>query len=509
MKAIRVCGVLAAHGVPERERRGAKCVLRTRPSGRIVSPLLAARGFAPAIFAVFFVFAFAACGKGKGKAPPPCAEHTWGEWAVKTAPTVNADGEDEKSCTVCGDEETRTVYAAGTPGLAYGLINEGTAYRVRKGTVTSGAVVIPAFFRPVAGSEYLPVTEVGSPGDTSMFGNPSNGAFQDTNVTGVTFLAPSNITAINAYAFQNCAKLTSVTIPNSVTFIGNCAFWDCTVLTSVTIPNSVTNIEWGVFSDCTGLTSVTISARVTEIYPIFRGCTNLTSVTIPDSVTHIHAGFEDTGIWNNTPDDSIVYADKWVVGVRGTLSSISIRDGTTGIADEAFRSKRFESVTIPNSVTSIGNNAFKDTGIWNNTPNDSIVYADKWAVGVHGTLSSISIRDGTTGIADGAFRDQWQSLASVTIPNSVTTIGNGAFWYCTALASVTIGNGVKTIGRRAFTMTKLTSVTVLAATPPSLVSGAFDNHAASLLIYVPAASVAAYKAAAGWNEYADRIAAIR
>ena len=165
------------------------------------------------------------------------------------------------------------------------------------------------------------------------------------------FTIPNNVTSIGEYAFQNCTGLTSITIPNSVTSIGQSAFSGCTGLTSITIPNSVTSIGRGAFSNCTGITSI----------------------------------------------------------------------------------------TIPNSVTSIGQSAFFNSGIWNNTPNNSVVYADKWVVGYKGTLSgSLSLRTDTVGIGNSAFFDR-TGLTSITIPNSVTSIGNGAFHGCTGLTSVTLG----------------------------------------------------------------------
>ena len=118
---------------------------------------------------------------------------------------------------------------AGTDGLAYELIDDGTAYRVREGTVTEGEVTIPAYYRPDEESEYLPVTEVG------MIGDLVNGAFYNTAVTEVIFLEPSNITTLGGHAFFNAKGLTSVTLPAGVTALGFNVFRQCSGLKNVTV----------------------------------------------------------------------------------------------------------------------------------------------------------------------------------------------------------------------------------------------------------------------------------
>ena len=83
----------------------------------------------------------------------------------------------------------------------------------------------------------------------------------------VTYQGTSySVTSIGYEAFENCSRLTSVTIPNSVTSIGNWAFASCRSLTSVNIPNSVTSIGWRAFFACVSLTSVTIPNSVTSIW---------------------------------------------------------------------------------------------------------------------------------------------------------------------------------------------------------------------------------------------------
>ena len=141
---------------------------------------------------------------------------------------------------------------------------------------------------------------------------------------------------------------------------------------------------------------------------------------------------------------------------------------------------------IPDNVTSIGGYTFEGCE----------------------SLTSITIPDSITSIGEAAFVACF-SLTSIRIPDSVTSIGEAAFGVCSGLTNVTIGSGVTSIGDDAFTQCrKLTSVTVEAATPPTLGSEVFFRNGSGRKIYVPAASVEAYKAAANWSAYASYIEAI-
>ncbi|GAP72295.1 endoglucanase [Candidatus Symbiothrix dinenymphae] len=129
--------------------------------------------------------------------------------------------------------------------------------------------------------------------------------------------------------------------------------------TFVIISEGITNIGSGVFSGFSGLTSVTIPNSVTSIgAEAFWGCSGLTSVDIPDSVTSIgHDAFSGTSWYNNLPD-GVVYAGKILYGYKGTITSVVVKEGTVSIGNNAFQNSGLTSITIPNSVTSIGDAAF-------------------------------------------------------------------------------------------------------------------------------------------------------
>ena len=140
-----------------------------------------------------------------------------------------------------------------------------------------------------------------------------------------------------------------------------------------------------------------------------------------------------------------------------------------------------KSVTIGNSVTSIGSYAFYNCS----------------------SLKSVTIPNGVTEIGNNAFSN-CSSLTSVTIPESVTEIGNNAFYNCSSLTSVIIPESVTWIGDSAFGYCEsLTSVYCKRTTPPLSGSKPFKYTASELKIYVPTASVEAYKSA--WSEYEAKI----
>ena len=334
---------------------------------------------------------------------------------------------------------------------------------------------------------------------------------------------PDTVTTIGDYAFSNCRGITSISIPDSVTFIGQYAFQNCGVLTSATLSNGINTISKGLFSGCSNLTSCNIPNTVTTIgNQAFNNCYKLTSITIPNSVTTIEdMAFQSSG-----------------------LTSITIPNSVTSIGGFAFSASHITSISIPATVTSIGAGAFNGcasltsiTVDQNNTAYDSrnncnaiietstntllsgcsttIIPNTVTSIGVSAfggltELTTITIPDTVTSIGASAFLSS--GITSITIPNNVGRIEQLTFGSCSSLTNAVIGSGVTYIGQKAFQLCNaLESMTILATTPPTLQSqaaalGSLGATSLTFPIYVPAASVDAYKTA--YTGYKNRIQAI-
>ena len=312
-----------------------------------------------------------------------------------------------------------------------------------------------------------------------------------------TFLAAMCCTVMNAQDVTFTAGEINykVTGENTVEVAKKNPYYsgDVVIPSTVTYSNTtynVTSIGNSAFMGCTGLTSITIQKGVTSIgFSAFRSCQKLTSVTIPEGVTSIgEEAFSNTG-WYNEQEDGLVYLCNYLLDLKGENqpTNIEIKDGTMTIADGALRNYfNLVSLTIPKSVTSIGDWAFRVDVLESITVDSENPVYDS--------------RNNCNAIIETATNTLITGCKNTIIPSDVTRIGNNAFRACTELTSVTIPSGVTHIGDYAFLNCGLTEIYVLATTPPTLGDNAFHKVKKDIPVYVP--DVKTYT---GWGEFTNLI----
>lgn len=220
--------------------------------------------------------------------------------------------------------------------------------------------------------------------------------------------------------YTNRDSIKTINIADGVTSIGYEAFKDCTNLNSIELPNTVTSIE----------------------YYAFQGCTNLTSITIPDSVTEIDTyAFENTAYYNNADnwENNVLYIGNHLIEAKQTISGdYEIKEGTVTIAEDAFQNcYNLQSITIPESVLNINQNAFCGS-----------------------SLESVIIPDTVKNLSFGVFQNCY-NLETAIIGNGVTEIKGSVFARCTNLTTVIIGDNVSFVSNYAFSeCTNLKELTI-------------------------------------------------
>ena len=343
----------------------------------------------------------------------------------------------------------------------------------------------------------------------------------DTIITSIVI--PNSVTSIGSNAFAYCSGLTSIEIGNSVTSIGKSAFYSCTGLTNITIPNSVTSIGGYAFEGCSELKTVINFSNLTfrkgssdygyiadyadKVINAPNGYIDGDYVWYEKDSKNILAGYIGDSIDFTLPTDckGENYAiDANVFKGDTIITSIVIPNSVTSIEDETFyKCSALTSIVIPNSVTSIGASAFYNcTGLTSIVIPNSVTSIGNYAFNGCTSLKGLRIEDGKDSLSLGYNRDSnfynyglfydcpldtlylgrdlsaktspfknIETLKTVIIGNSVTSIGNSAFYECTGLKSVVIGNSVTSIGSYAFYYcSSLTSIEI----PNSVTSIRYD-----------------------------------
>lgn len=293
----------------------------------------------------------------------------------------------------------------------------------------------------------------------------------------VSMSISNSVTEIEASTFQNCSSLTSITVPNSVTKIGNYAFSGCTGLTSITIPNSVLTIGKSAFEKCAG--ELIINSRVLE-----RDYTSSSANLFTDALfTKVSIG------------DNITKLGNYVFYHLTNLTEVEMSNSITSIGDYTFANlSNMENITIPSSICSIGSNAFSGC---TRLTSVNITDLSAWCMITFATQVSNPIAiNGAKLSLNGV------EITELIIPSDITKINKYAFYKCSGLTSITLPESIVSIGRRAFMYCNVTEIYCKSPTPASVETEIFSKNRP---IYVPTASVEAYKTAEGWSDYASYI----
>ena len=308
--------------------------------------------------------------------------------------------------------------------------------------------------------------------------------------------ASNNITTIEVDAFTG-ANLAGIVLPDTITSLQNGCFAQAMTAT-LELPALITEIPQSAFSGI----SPAYSSETDEELPI--------NIILPPNLTRIgKQAFYSASIQQISIPNTVTEIGESAFQYCLGLTSFAIPPLLQKIPQYMLQAcENITAITIPAAVTEIGAHAFDRTGITSITIPATVTTLGAGVLSGCIHLATINIQANVTEIPIGFAQDSGRT--SVMLPDTVETIGNGAFSSASAnLTEITIPASVTSIDDYAFGQNEsMYTVTCLAATPPTLGRNALIMDTITTTIKVPAASVAAYKAAAGWNIWADIIVAM-
>jgi hypothetical protein len=336
----------------------------------------------------------------------------------------------------------------------------------------------------------------------------------------------SSMTSVPNYLFQNCASLTGVTLPAGIRDIGASAFNGCVSLASVNLPEGLEGIGNNAFSGCVSLSATTLPASVNNLGTgIFSGVSGTIAIAPGNATYELLEG--SALIAKSAP----ATLKEYYGGGNADLSGIT---QLTTVGPNAFTgNSNITGITFHQNVTTIsGIYAFQNcTALTTITAPGAQTISGLYAFQNCTALTTVSLPGLTTLSRNYAFQN-CTSLTTVSLPKlttlsgayvfqnctalisvsllALTSVGSNVFNTCTFLTTITLPATLTSIGAGAFAnCSNLVSVTIERTTPPTVNASSFNNTAAGLKIYVPAANLDTYKAASVWSTtYLARLEAI-
>ena len=341
------------------------------------------------------------------------------------------------------------------------------------------------------------------------------------------------------------SEVTNEGVTYRVTSIGDSAFYNCNHLTSVVISYTVTTIGKGAFQNCSSLTSLLVGSGLEIIGDdAFYGCTGLTSITIPYSVTHIGKGAFNgmnlEAVFSFVEEPFVINGES---DISGTFSTNTFQNATLFVPEG--KTEKYKATEGWNCFVNITEPSFYTPNVWGydiamkNADGVTIYYkftndetelevtsGDHFYSGVvnipeevtfmnktrkvssigdkafqgGNEVTSVTIPNTVTSIGQEAF--MYLQITSIDIPNSVISIGDGAFMGCQYLTSVTIPERVISIGQAAFYEIYRIETVISFIKEPFEINRVFTQEVCqNATLYVPKGSIEKYKATNGWKDF--------
>ncbi len=315
-------------------------------------------------------------------------------------------------------------------------------------------------------------------------------------------ILPDTVTSIGDNAFQNCTKLTKITLPAGLTAIGKYAFAGCVNLKTVEFgQNSVlTSIGDNAFQNCTNLTAIVLPENVSGLGAhVFDGCTALASVQLPESLTAIgEYAFMGSNLAQGftIPENvasigNFAFAQSNITAVtfegnpqtignnlfKGCASLAKVNFGPcTTIGESEFDSSGLQTITIPETVLSVNQQAFMNcTALTSVTFEGTYETLGDYLFQGCSALQTVKLPEGLTKIANYMFTD-CTSLGTLAIPETVEELGSSCFMGCTALNGIELPADLTTVRGSVFKgCTGLTGDLVLPDSVTSILASAFED----------------------------------